>query len=153
MKNKEFWKDTVYEIFCEKGAVAIDEKTQEPKPCSCTDCGQCLFSSLDGCVYRLKDWLEQEHIEPILNDAEKHYLESVLRPFRDRVKHITKNRFSMQQEYLSVAVTDRNSKIITYTTFPHFEKETMYIGMEPDREYTLAELGLFVGEPKIVYRF
>lgn len=151
MKNKEFWKDTIYEIFCEKGAVAIDEKTQEPKPCSCTDCGQCLFGDGGRCVYRLKDWLEQEHIEPILNDAEKHYLESVLRPFRDCVKSITKNRFNMHQEYLNIIVVTyhNNNKIMTYIEFPPSERETMYIGMEPNREYTIEELGLFAEESKV----
>lgn len=149
MKNKEFWKDTIYDILCEGSVVAIDKRTQEPRPCSYADCGQCLFGGGGLCVYGLRKWLEQEHIEPILNDAEKHYLESVLYPFRNRVKHITKNRFNMHQEYLSVGVIDRNSKVLTYTNFPHFEKETMYIGMEPDREYTLAELGLFAEESKV----
>lgn len=30
-------------------------------------------------------WLDMEHKEPILDDAEKKYLSAVIRPFRDRV--------------------------------------------------------------------
>lgn len=150
MKNKEFWKDTIYNIFCEGGVVAIDRSTQEPRPCSYADCEQCLFGGDDKCADGLRKWLEQEHIEPILSDEEKRYLESVLHPFRERVKFIVKNRENMHHEYLSmIVVTDYNdNEMITYMDFPYFERETMYIGMEPNMEYTLAELRLFVGESK-----
>lgn len=73
-------------------------------------------------------------LKPILDDAERRYLSAVIRPFRDRVQCITKAGFV--KEYIRIK-TDCDSAAL-----PLFEKNTMYKGMEPDKEYTLEELGL-----------
>ena len=82
----------------------------------------------------------------ILDKEEKEYLEAVIRPFRDRVKHIEKeeidfysptNKFLSEYIYIELDDEDENFSL------PRFEKNKMYKGMEPNKEYTLDELGLF----------
>lgn len=83
-----------------------------------------------------RKWLDMEHKEPILDDAEKRYLKGVIRPFRDQVKRITKySRETGGKEYI-IITTDCEM------LFPDFEANTMYKGMELDHWYTLKELGL-----------
>lgn len=73
--------------------------------------------------------------EPILDDKEKKYLSSVIRPFRDRVQYIVK-RGSSAKEYIVIEIKNENIYL------PYFKKDTMYKNMELDKEYTLEELGL-----------
>lgn len=80
-------------------------------------------------------WLEQEYKPPILDDVEKAYLSSVIKPFREEVKTIEKASFE-EDEQLQISDGD------TVMAFPCFEKDTMYKGMEAYKEYTLEELGL-----------
>lgn len=83
------------------------------------------------------NWLEQEYKPPILDDVEKAYLSAVIKPFRDRVKYITKYIYPAKEEYLLIVMY--NGKRMS---FPTFKKETMYKGMKVYEEYTLEELGL-----------
>ena len=85
----------------------------------------------------LKGELEIE--KPILDDVEKCYLEGVLRPFKDKVKGIKKNQNKYGQ-WIYIEVKE------DWFGLPYFEKDTMYKGMELDKEYTLQELGLFEDE-------
>lgn len=74
---------------------------------------------------------------PILDDAEKRYLKGVIRPFRNRVKYITKrNIMYRKKEYIYIHVTD------DCICLPCFRKGSMYKGMEIDKNYSLEELGL-----------
>ena len=80
----------------------------------------------------------------ILDKEEKEYLEAVIRPFRDRVVSIEKRWFidNEEKEFIKiwlVGTIDFNE----YAQLPSFEKDTMYKGMELNKEYTLDELGLF----------
>ena len=84
---------------------------------------------------KLKLTLEVE--EPILDEAERKYLSGVIRPFRDDVKFICKNSNNTGFEYLNIGFYENDN-----TLFPCFEKDTMYKGMELNKEYTLEELGL-----------
>ena len=77
----------------------------------------------------------------ILTDSEKIYLASVIKPFRDRVKYITKTENSLG-EYIAI-----HSRLYTgwrsdVTLLPEFEKGAMYKGMEINKRYNLEELGL-----------
>ena len=72
----------------------------------------------------------------ILDEEEKEYLSNVIRPFRDKVKYIVKETF-INEEFINITIKNDSS-----LCFPCFEKETMYKGMEEDKEYTLEELGL-----------
>lgn len=79
----------------------------------------------------------------ILDDAERRYLEGVIRPLPN-VSYIKKVETpSKQYEYINVWFMDGE-----LTNFPRFKAGTMYEGMEPNREYTLEELGLFKGGAK-----
>lgn len=91
------------------------------------------------CTYSLKNLLtgQCEIEKPILDKVEKRYLENLLRPFKDMVKYIEKIRY--QKEYLYICL-DKDDDCIT---LPYFKKNTMYVGMEPEKEYSLKELGLF----------
>ena len=72
----------------------------------------------------------------ILNESERKYLSAVIRPFRDRVRSITKNpKLNGKEEYI---VIDIGFKMF----FPDFKSNTMYKGMDLGKEYTLEELGL-----------
>ena len=79
---------------------------------------------------------------PILNEKEKEYLSSVIKPFRDRIISIRKYKFN-QDDYIGIyikyyAETDENEMI----TLPVFKVGTMYRGMKIGKAYTLKELGL-----------
>lgn len=77
-----------------------------------------------------------ERKEEILDETEKRYLANVIRPFRKRVKSIAKKYF-IGDEYIILFMKDSPN-----TRLPYFIEGTMYKEMEPDREYTLEELGL-----------
>lgn len=80
--------------------------------------------------------------EPILDDIELEYLKTVFKPFANRIEYVKKQQCKEMwkgMEYIKV--------IMTYpagdnTCFPVFEAGTMYKDMNPDKEYTLEELGI-----------
>ncbi len=90
---------------------------------------------------KIKLILEGE--EPILDDVERRYLSGVIRPFRDKVRYIIKHHYNYSH---SVIENGKEYIIINHlggqAIFPSFDKDTMYKGMELDKEYTLEELGL-----------
>lgn len=79
--------------------------------------------------------LKEEENKPILDDEEKEYLSVVIRPFKDKVKYIRKCCTS-RGEYIEIGILN-DSAIL-----PYFNKNTMYKGMELEKQYTLKELGL-----------
>lgn len=71
-------------------------------------------------------------------------VKKVIEPFKNRVIHIEKNKiFYGNSEFINIvlysSVTYDNEENIP---LPHFEKGTMYKGMELGKKYTLKELGL-----------
>lgn len=84
-------------------------------------------------------WLDAEHKEPILDDAEREYLSAVIKPFRDKVEYITKKTL-VYGEYIYIHI--RGQLYADDTMLPRFKKGTMYKGMKTNREYSLEELGL-----------
>ena len=75
--------------------------------------------------------------EPILDDKEKEYLSSVIRPFRNEVIYIVKKIYNhREKEY--IAINLKNDTIF----LPNFKENTMYKNMKINKEYTLEELGL-----------
>lgn len=76
----------------------------------------------------------------ILNDAERQYIKSILKPFRDKVEFVIKNGSHMQSdatysdEYLYIKLYDGEF------VFPDFEAGKMYVGMELGKKYKLDEL-------------
>ncbi len=77
--------------------------------------------------------------EPILDKKEKEYLSGVIRPFRDRIRYITKNAYIMsgdKREFISICTFNG------VTPLPYFKAGTMYTNMELNKEYTLEDLDL-----------
>lgn len=85
---------------------------------------------------QLKEENKKEQNKLILDDVEKEYLLNIIKPFRDKVEYISKNRFSVG-EFISITIAN-DSQI----QLPNFEKNTMYKGMKVYKKYTLKELGL-----------
>lgn len=80
--------------------------------------------------------------KPILNEAEKEYLSGIIKPFRNRVKYITKFRGVFDNEFIEIGHVMDNEDELYYIELPLFKKGTMYKGMEVGKKYTLEELGL-----------
>lgn len=79
----------------------------------------------------------------ILDEKEKEYLSAVIKPFRDRVKYILKERYLIRKyDCITINISSIMSDISANITFPFFNQNTMYKGMEVDRKYTLEELGI-----------
>ena len=69
----------------------------------------------------------------VLDDAEREYLKTVLKPFHEAVKYIKKIA-GYDKEHLFIAF---------YCDFPNFDDAgTMYTGMKLNKEYKLDELGI-----------
>ena len=76
-----------------------------------------------------------ERKEEILDEVEKRYLASVIKPFRHNVEYIKKFVYSSGIKQIKINVGG------TIVNRPEF-KNDMYKGMTPDRKYSLKELGL-----------
>ena len=76
----------------------------------------------------------------ILNEKEKKYLSTVIKPFRNGVLTITKYNYNNGDEYLQIEVNQPNR--FECIKLPYFEKGTMYKGMKLGFTYILKELGL-----------
>ena len=97
------------------------------------DCGD---RNCNACKKQLREWLLAE--AEILDDAEKEYLKAVIRPFRDKVKSITKFADTRcTEEYIYMVIEGPADACL-----PRFDGNTMYKGMELNKKYTLEELGL-----------
>ena len=70
-----------------------------------------------------------------LTKEEKDYLSEVIKPFRDKFEYIKRLTFDSVDSIQVIT-----EKGVTAVLF--FETDTRYKNMEPDREYTLEELGL-----------
>lgn len=77
--------------------------------------------------------------DEILDSTEKKYLAAVIRPFKDRIKSITKIDVSDEQY---ITIKQKESLSDGNIALPYFKSGTMYVGMKPNKEYTLEELGL-----------
>ena len=83
-------------------------------------------------------WLDMRHKGPILDDAEKRYLSAVIRPFRNDVTKISKRGFR-PYVFLKFNLKFNGEK---YFFLNNCYTVAMFKGMEPNRWYTLEELGL-----------
>lgn len=78
--------------------------------------------------------------DEILDSTEKKYLSAVIAPFRDKVKNIAKIDKDIGRQYISICHND--GLYIEDINLPYFKSGTMYVGMKPNKVYTLEELGL-----------
>lgn len=74
----------------------------------------------------------------ILDETEKRYLKSIIRPFKDKIRRISKETTLSGECYIYIDLDDDSIGLL------NFKKGTMYNGMEEDKRYTLKELGLDV---------
>ena len=136
MLNKEKYKDELEKVLAD--ALAVSESGEI---CRCEDietCGRCIFFGAD-CVGKTMNWLNSEYKEiTMLTEEEKAYMTEVIKPFRDKVKSITKLEDAyFKEEYIYIFVKGSANAVL-----PRFDENTMYKGMELGRRYTLEELGL-----------
>lgn len=73
----------------------------------------------------------------ILDKVEKRYLRNIIRPFRNKVKYIKLiHKVNKIEGYININLEDEQINL------PYFNINSMYKGMEPNKEYNLKELGL-----------
>lgn len=78
-----------------------------------------------------------ERKEEILDETEKRYLSGIIRPFKDKVRFISKDRDSdYDKEFIFIDLKNE------FIYLPNFKINTMYKGMKEYKKYTLKELGL-----------
>ena len=77
-----------------------------------------------------------ERKEEILDETEKIYLESLIKPFKKRVQSIVKHYY-MENEHIILFIKGSPNIML-----PFFAEGTMYNGMKLNKAYTLKELGL-----------
>lgn len=127
MKNIEKYKDDI--IASEHSDITCCVNALLHMKCS-GDCAECK-------KYAMK-WLLEEYKEPILDDVEKKYLSTVIKPFREKIECIFKAKLPKFDEYYIIVGLKDNDSL----RFPCFKGNIMYKGMEVDKEYELEELGL-----------
>lgn len=108
------------------------------------DMGNPISFCFDSADFKTDNW-EIVH-KPVLNDDEKTLLENIVRPFRKRFERITIIKETLKDNFvLTIHFYNKDEEYYTY--LPHFsKKDDQYTGMEPDKIYYPAELGLFVRE-------
>ena len=79
--------------------------------------------------------------KPVLDDVEKEYLSTVIKPFRNRIKHFYKYPCA-NGDYEAIAVVMKSRDYYDNLSFPKFKKGSMYKGMELVKEYSVEELGI-----------
>lgn len=104
-----------------------------------------------GCQIELKsgkhptdailEWMAQPYKEQILGEAEREYLSSVIKPYKNKVTGITKVKDEYKENMRYIRITVR-SVGTEYINLPWFKENTMYKGMKDLKDYTLEELGL-----------
>lgn len=78
-----------------------------------------------------------EREEEILDETEKRYLSGVIRPFKNKVIFISKERDSdYDKEFIFIELNNE------FISLPNFKINTMYKGMKEYKKYTLKELEL-----------
>ena len=85
--------------------------------------------------------MDQPYKEPILDDVEREYLSSVIKPYKNKVTCITKVKDEYKENMRHIRIKVR-SVGTEYINLPWFKENTMYKGMKDLKDYTLEELGL-----------
>lgn len=99
--------------------------------------GETITYDYQSCTDAILNWMAQPYKKPILDNVEREYLSAVIKPFRGKVSYISKHGNSELMEFIYIKLSDGDA-----ADFPNFEANTMYRGMELDKNYTPEELGL-----------
>lgn len=107
-----------------------------------------LFKDNDGEYYDLTickaaefsadEW---EVYNPNLDEVEKQYLSNIIKPFRDKVVSIRKTDY-LKFWIISIKVKVSHKQHFFIFLPPFNRKANMYKGMQPEKPYTLEDLGL-----------
>ena len=121
---------------------------------SCSD--ECIFGIVTCSYHNNHNWIKNKdlfsdkflnqeieiEVPDILDKKEKEYLSAVIKPFRNKVKNISKSNVANgQYEYISIETVHPLAKT-EFISFPLFETQTMYKNMKLRKKYTLEELDL-----------
>lgn len=136
MKNIEKYKDIVLEDlnYCHLESTLRNYYGEKIVDCANIQCGECKECFLK--------WLMEENKESaVLDDVEREYLSSVIKPYKNKVTGITKvkDEYKENMRYIRIKVSSVGTE---YINLPLFKENTMYKGMKENREYTLKELEL-----------
>lgn len=121
-----------------------DELLDRVNVCSWYD----YFNSDDDCVQdckaceeRFVKWLFKDSENQVLDEKEREYLSSVIKPFRKSVLYISKIEKGYNPDICFITIVLNGSEKIN---LPYFDikKSDMYAGMQPFVKYSLEELGL-----------
>lgn len=81
--------------------------------------------------------------KPVLDEVERKYLSNIIKPFRSQVQYIRKRSdYKENSECILIMCKDYDSGEKRAFSLPYFKKDTMYKGMEIEKDYTLDELNL-----------
>ena len=80
--------------------------------------------------------------KPILDDVERKYLATVIKPFRNRIKYFYKYPCGANGNYEAITAKIEAYGYCDCLDFPKFKKGSMYKNMKVGKEYSLEELGL-----------
>lgn len=119
---------------------------------SCSD--ECIFGIVTCSYHNNHSWIKNKdlfsdkflnqeieiEVPDILDKREKEYLSAVIKPFRDRVISISKQKCDAGC-YIRIFIENKDG--INKICLPFFSKKSsMYQGMELGKEYTLGDLEL-----------
>ena len=107
---------------------------------TCDDYPKC-----NDCYLKVLDWLLQEYKEPILTDEEKEFIKTIISSFKEK--------WLISIEWFETTITSRicifvrekeeHDLIVESIEIPMLLlKESMFQGLEKNREYTLEELDI-----------
>lgn len=93
-----------------------------------------------SCEERFVEWLFEDSEKSVLDEKEREYLSSVIKPFRKNVLYISKIEKGYEDDVCFIGIFLKGSERIH---LPYFNtKSGMYAGMQAFVKYSLEELGL-----------
>ena len=101
--------------------------------------GQAGFFTLEDILCNRVEIIKKP--KSILTEEEKEYLSYIIKPFKDNIESIYKDKYFYgsinDSECIEIKFYDGGTMC-----FPQFKKNTMYQGMELEKEYKLEDLEL-----------
>lgn len=91
-----------------------------------------------SCEERFVEWLFEDSEKQVLDEKEREYLSSVIKPFRNRVTSVRK--WFNGIDYQIIISLDHAENLCQLPRFPLSSE--MYKGMDSNKWYSLQELGL-----------
>ena len=124
--------------------------------CEWGKCSGCIFQNVMCSYSNNRNWFKNKDLytneflnqeieikaPSILDEKEKEYLSTVIKPFKNKVKSISKSNVANGlYEYISIETVHPLART-EFISFPLFKTQTMYKNMKLRKKYTLEELEL-----------